>query len=71
VLSALHRGDWLSHPRAIFIAVDVACPECDRLIPQVDGWEMSSQPRCYRCTECEMKWEQDPSGLLVEVDDLY
>jgi hypothetical protein len=48
--------------------MDVPCPECDCLIPQVDGWEMGSARRRYRCTECEMEWEQDPSGPLVEFD---
>jgi hypothetical protein len=29
-------------------------PECDRLMPQVGGWEMGSAKRRYGCPDCEM-----------------
>jgi len=48
--------------------MDVPCPECDEPLELLDGDEMGSAPRGYRCLDCELIFERDASGLLVEVD---
>ena len=49
--------------------MDVPCPECDDPLELLDGDDMGSTARRYRCLECELVFECDTSGLLTEVDD--
>jgi hypothetical protein len=46
--------------------VDVPCPSCDEPLELVDGDEMGSAPRRYRCVPCCLDYERDASGLVVE-----
>lgn len=48
--------------------MDVPCPECDEVLELVDGDEMGSTPRRYRCIECCLTFERDVTGLLTEDD---
>ena len=49
--------------------MDVPCPNCDEALDPIDqAGEMGSGVRRFRCLWCELYFERDASGLVVEVE---
>lgn len=49
--------------------MNIPCPECDQPLDRIGGDEMGSAPQRFRCVECQLAYERDPTGLLAEVEE--
>jgi rubredoxin len=44
------------------------CPECGDLLEELDSFgEMGSRPKRYLCHACQLGFERDAGGTLVEL----
>lgn len=61
----------LSHPARTLGRVTFACPECGQDLEELDAGagEMGSTPRRFLCHECQLVYERDAAGTLLEVED--
>jgi hypothetical protein len=59
----------VSHPRRTVATMPTKCPECGEILTELDVLgDMGSRPRVYACSECQLRFERDAGGTLVEVD---
>jgi transposase len=45
------------------------CPDCGEVLEELDPFgEMASRPKRFRCGHCQLAFERDAGGSLVELE---